>query len=121
MKLKNVLITVSDIERSKKYYRELFGLETVLDSGGNVVLTEGLVLQDKKIWEESLKKKAVPESNSAELYFEEKEIEKFVRRLEKEYPETVYVSRLVTCEWGQKAVRFYDPDGNLIEVKTPAR
>ena len=27
MKLKNVLIVVKDIERSKKFYRDLFGLE----------------------------------------------------------------------------------------------
>ena len=50
MKLKNILIVVDDIERSKKFYRDLFGLETVLDNDGNVILTEGLVLQDKNIW-----------------------------------------------------------------------
>ncbi|MGN0997583.1 MAG: glyoxalase, partial [Candidatus Ventricola sp.] len=26
---------------------------------------------------------------------------------------------LMTHSWGQKVVRFYDPDGNLIEVGTP--
>ena len=45
MKLKNVLIVVKDIERSKKFYRDLFGLEMVLDNDGNMILTEGLVLQ----------------------------------------------------------------------------
>ena len=30
-----------------------------------------------------------------------------------------YVNRLMTHSWGQKVVRFYDPDGNLIEVGTP--
>ena len=34
MKLKNVLIVVKDIERSKKFYRDLFGLEMVLDNDG---------------------------------------------------------------------------------------
>ena len=29
MKLKNVLIVVNDIERSRKYYHDLFGLEMV--------------------------------------------------------------------------------------------
>ena len=29
MKLKNVLIVVKDIERSKKFYRDLFGLEAL--------------------------------------------------------------------------------------------
>lgn len=49
MKLKNVLTVVKDIEKSKKFYHDLFGLDVVLDNGGNVILTEGLVLQDKKI------------------------------------------------------------------------
>jgi catechol 2,3-dioxygenase-like lactoylglutathione lyase family enzyme len=30
-----------------------------------------------------------------------------------------YVNRLMTHCWGQKVIRFYDPDGNLIEVGTP--
>ena len=50
MKLKNVLIVVKDIERSKKFYRDLFGLEMVLDNDGNMILTEGLVLQEEKYW-----------------------------------------------------------------------
>lgn len=64
-------------------------------------------------------KDIIPESNSCELYFEERDLEGFVRRLEDLYPDTVYVNRLMTHTWGQKVVRFYDPDGNLIEVGTP--
>ena len=48
MKLKNVLIVVKDIEKSKRFYKDLFGLDLVLDNGGNMILTEGLVLQDEK-------------------------------------------------------------------------
>ena len=40
-------------------------------------------------------------------------------RLEKLYPETEFVNRLMTHTWGQTVTRFYDPDGNLIEVGTP--
>lgn len=119
MKLKNVLIVVKDIERSRKYYHDLFGLEMVLDNDGNMILTEGLVLQDEIIWKDFLGKDIIPESNSCELYFEERDLEGFVRRLEDLYPDTVYVNRLMTHTWGQKVVRFYDPDGNLIEVGTP--
>ena len=50
MKLKNVLIVVKDIEKSKRFYHDLFGLDMVLDNEGNMILTEGLVLQDEKIW-----------------------------------------------------------------------
>lgn len=69
MKLKNVLIVVKDIEKSKRFYHDLFGLDVVLDNDGNVILTEGLVLQDKKIWESFLEKEVILRNNSTELYF----------------------------------------------------
>lgn len=119
MKLKNVLIVVKDIEKSKQFYHDLFGLDMVLDNNGNMILTEGLVLQDEKIWKDFLKKETMPQNNSCELYFEEKEIEAFVEKLERLYPSVQYVNRLMTHRWGQKVVRFYDLDGNLIEVGTP--
>ena len=119
MRLKNILIVVKDIEQSKKFYHDLFGLDTVLDSDGNMILTEGLVLQDEKIWKTFLGKEIIPESNSCELYFEERDIEAFAEKLEKLYPSIQYVNRLMTHSWGQKVIRFYGLDGNLIEVGTP--
>ena len=119
MKLKNVLIVVDDIEKSKKYYHDLFGLDVVLDNDGNVIITEGLVLQDRAIWEGFLERGIEGKNNASELYFEEADIEGFVDKLERLYPETEYVNKLMEHSWGQKVVRFYDPDGNLIEVGTP--
>ena len=81
MRLKNILIVVKDIEQSKKFYHDLFGLDTILDSDGNMILTEGLVLQDEKIWKTFLGKEIIPESNSCELYFEERDIEAFAEKL----------------------------------------
>ena len=117
MKLKNILVVVKDIEKSKQFYHDLFGLDMLLDNDGNMILTEGLVLQDEKIWREFLGKDIIPKSNACELYFEEKDIEAFIAKLEKLYPEVPYVNRLMTHSWGQKVIRFYD--GNLIEVGTP--
>ncbi len=119
MKLRNILIVVEDIEKSKQFYHDLFGLDVILDNDGNMILTEGLVLQDKKIWEGFLGKDIIPQNNSCELYFEEKNIESFVEKLERLYPSVQYVNRLMMHSWGQKVVRFYDLDGNLIEVGTP--
>lgn len=119
MKLKNVLIVVKDIEKSRKYYHDLFGLELVLDNDGNMILTEGLVLQQESCWNEFLGRKVEWKNNSSELYFEAKDIEGFVSKLEALYPETEFVNRLITHSWGQKVTRFYDLDGNLIEVGTP--
>ena len=55
MRLKNILIVVKDIEKSRQFYQDLFGIELVLDNDGNMILTEGLVLQDEKIWKSFLK------------------------------------------------------------------
>ena len=113
MRLRNILIVVEDIEKSKKFYH------VILDNEGNIILTEGLVLQEKTIWKNFLERDIISESNSCELYFEEKNIEAFVEKLDKLYPDIKFVNRLMTHSWGQKIVRFYDLDGNLIEVGTP--
>ncbi|MBE6687250.1 MAG: glyoxalase [Ruminococcaceae bacterium] len=119
MKLKNILIVVKDIEKSRKFYHDLFGIDLVLDNDGNMILTEGLVLQDEKIWKSFLDRDIVPQNNACELYFEEQDIEAFVEKLESLYPSIEYVNRLMTHSWGQRVIRFYDLDGNLIEVGTP--
>ena len=110
---------IYDIEKSKQFYHDLFGLDVVLDNEGNMILTEGLVLQDEKIWKSFLDRDIIPKSNSCELYFEEQDIESFVEKLERLYPSIEYVNRLMTHSWGQRVIRFYDLDGNLIEVGTP--
>lgn len=120
MRLKNVLIAVKDIERSRKFYHDLFGLVPVLESDGNMILTEGLVLQEKEIWKAALGKEIIPRSNSCELYFEERDLDGFVKKLEEQYPDTIYAGKTEENSWGRRSVRFYDPDGNLIEVGTPA-
>lgn len=120
MKLRNILIVVRDIERAKKFYHDLFGLKVILDNEGNVILTEGLVLQEEKVWKSFLKEEVIFKNHATELYFEEKEIETFVEKLESLYPQIRYVNKLMVHSWGQKVVRFYDLDGNLIEVGTPA-
>lgn len=119
MRLKNILLVVKDIEKSKKFYHDLFGLNTVLDNDGNMILSEGLVLQEEKIWNEFLGKDIVYRNNACELYFEEKNIEEFIDKLEKLYPSIEYVNKLMEHSLGRKVVRFYDLDGNLIEVGTP--
>ena len=119
MKLKNTLIVVKDIEKAKQFYYDMFGLEMIQDNNGNMILTDGLVLQEEKYWKEFLKRDIIPQSNSCELYFEEADIKGFVEKLRRLYPDIQFVNRLMMHSWGQTVIRFYDLDGNLIEVGTP--
>ena len=120
MRLKNVLIVVEDMERSKAFYRQLFGLEVVTDLGGNVILTEGLVLQEKAVWNRLIGKEAVFGDSDAELYFEERDLDGFLERLGAYTGQIRYLNPLIQHDWGQRVVRIYDPDGHVIEVGEPA-
>lgn len=51
----------------------------ILDQDGNVILSEGLVLQDAKIWKRFLKKELLPRNHMTELYFEEAPTEVILR------------------------------------------
>lgn len=116
MKLKNIVIVVKDIESSKQFYKELFGLDVILDQEGNAILTEGLVLQESKVWEETLGQKVVWKNHASELYFEETDLELFLEKLQKYEREIRILSWPEATEGARRAVRFYDPDGNMIEV-----
>lgn len=116
MHLKNILIVVKDIEKSKRFYKELFGLEIVADFGENVVLTEGLVLQEKNLWETFIGKEAIEGGNDAELYFEENDIETFLKKLDSSSFEIEYLNRCKEHDWGQRVIHIYDPDRHVIEI-----
>lgn len=126
MRLRNVLITVTDIERSKTFYKELFGLDVVLDNGGNVIMTEGLVLQDIALWERNTGFSVTPRNNATLLYFEEKQLDVFVEKLQKYNQRQKSVTGEALSEpvlqgESPRSVYLYDPDGNLIEVGEPWR
>lgn len=72
MRLKNILIIVDDIEESVRFYNDLFGLQVILKQEGNVIMSEGLVLQDVNVWYDITKIPTTPHNNMTELYFEEK-------------------------------------------------
>ena len=116
MKLKNIVIVVKDVERSKQFYKELFGLDVILDQEGNVILTEGLVLQDAKVWEQAIGQDVVWKNHASEPYFDETDLELFLEKLQKYEREIQILSWPEAAEGARRAVRLYDPDGNMIEV-----
>ncbi len=119
MKLCGFLIVVKDIEKAKKYYHDLFGLNMLADNDGNMILSGGLYLQEEKYWRGFIGKDVISHNNSCELYFEEEDVDAFYEKLKSLYPETKFVNPPMTHSWGQRVMRFYDPDGNLIEVGAP--
>lgn len=115
MRLKNILIVVKDIEKSKHFYQNLFGLQVIRDFGENVMLSEGLVLQEQKCWEE-LTGMGTVVGNASELFFEETDFDSFISKMEQCEMKVETVGTVRTNSWGKRAILVKDPDGHLIEV-----
>lgn len=79
-------------------------------------MTEGLVLQEAKVWEQAIGQDVVWKNHASELYFEETDLELFLEKLQKYEREIQILSWPEAAEGARRAVRLYDPDGNMIEV-----
>lgn len=115
MKLKNTLLVVKDIDQSAAFYRKILGLRITMDFGANKTLTGGLVLQTAESYAGFIGTDAIQfGGRSFELYFEEDDFDAFAEKL-KEFP-VECVHPVKEHSWGQRVVRFYDPDKHIIEV-----
>lgn len=117
MKFVCPLIVVKDIEKSKKFYKNIFNLDVVDDFGENVVLSGGVALQTIKSWKEFIHLNDGDIkfcSNNGELYFEEDDFDVFLNSLQNK--DINYVHEIIEHRWGQRVVRIYDPDFHIVEV-----
>jgi catechol 2,3-dioxygenase-like lactoylglutathione lyase family enzyme len=110
------LLSVKDIEASRAFYEDLFGLKVISNYGKNIVFSCGLALQEEfdKLVSIPLKE-IVQKSNNAEIVFEESDFDGFLEKLQS-HPGIVYLGDVKEQSWGQSVIHFYDPDGHLIEV-----
>ncbi len=115
MKLKNALLVVADMEKSVEFYKKVLGLHVIMDFGANKTLTGGLCLQTLETWKCFIGTDNISfGTNNTEVYFEEDDFDKFAEKLKE--LEIEYVHPIKEHAWGQRVVRFYDPDKHIIEV-----
>jgi catechol 2,3-dioxygenase-like lactoylglutathione lyase family enzyme len=88
-----------------------------MDLGVHVAFTNGVFLQEEKSWLEFIHKDEgaiVYGGNDKELYFDTHDLDAFVEKLSAHHVELVHPLR--EHGWGQRVIRFYDPDMHIIEV-----
>ena len=107
LKFKCPLLAVTDMEKAITFYEEVIGDRVAFHFGENVQFEGGFALQEMKKWR-----------NDAELYFEEEDFDDFIDYL-RGFSEILYVHGVEETPWGQRVVRFYDPDFHIIEVGEP--
>lgn len=117
MKYKCPLIVVENLEKSRTFYETFLGQKVIMDFGANITFEGDFALQTKVSWLEFIGKTEqdlLKKSNVFELYFEEEDFDAFLERLE--LSEAPLLHPCVEYSWGQRVIRFYDPDSHVIEV-----
>jgi len=118
MNYKGTLIAVKDMEKAKRFYHDVLDLDVINDFGANVVLSGGIFLQTADTWTAFIRKpekEIIYANNASELYFETDDMDGFINKLTK-FNDILYLHPLFEHSWGQRAIRFYDQDGHIIEV-----
>ena len=109
------MLVVKDLKQSEAFYKEVLGLRTLVDLEIHAVLSGGLALQTEESWKQFTGAEVVYEANAMELYFEEDQFDAFAAKLEA-LTSVRIITRVEPQSWGQRIVRFCDPDGHIIEV-----
>ncbi|MFH0977232.1 MAG: VOC family protein [Spirochaetota bacterium] len=107
-------LTVSNLENSIKFYRELFDFEVIENNSGQAFIKEGDIIIS--LYEAEKLKNPGDTKNRVSFIVDEDDFEDAVDELkEKEIP---IVSGPENIRKGQSIV-FLDPDGNQIELCYP--
>ncbi len=123
MNLKNCtpVLFVKDAGISRKFYTEILGFTVVMDNGGiNLFFKEGFAvwqINPDNIIPKTLGAENITNSENVsrfELCFETDELDKIYQTLKKN--SVKFLHEINTEIWGQRTIRFYDPDEHLIEV-----
>lgn len=109
------LITVKDVDASREFYKNVLDQKVTDDFGENVTFEGGFSIHQRDHFSMLIdNRRIVPGGNSSELYFENNGLDETLTRLEE--AGVTFIHKIITQPWQQRAVRFYDPDMNIIEV-----
>ena len=115
MQYKGPMLVVNDIDKSVEFYENILGMSVILDFGANKTLTGGFSLQTAETYKDFIDGQSIRFfGNDFELYFEEDDFDSFIQRLKRFDIE--FVHPVKEHAWGQRVVRFYDPDRHIVEV-----
>ncbi len=115
MRYHSVCIFVADIEASRRFYTEVLDGRIEHDFGANIILAGGI-----SIWQidpghlPGLTLGHDAGSPRFELYFETEDIGREEERLTAHG--VAFLHGVREEPWGQRTIRFFDPDGHLIEI-----
>lgn len=113
------IIAVKDISISRDFYEIVLRQKIDLDLGANVFFKDGdsgfAIQSDYAGLVNTEGFNIAYKGNDHELYFEEENFDEFSNHLN-QFDNIIYLHMAKEYSWGQRAIRFYDPDFHVIEV-----
>lgn len=119
MKFQGPLLVVEDMAVSRRFYEELLNQKVIFDFGENISFESGISLLETETWLRFIQKghSAIHfQNHSSELYFETEDFDGFLKRLDEFSPQVKLLHETIKHDWQQRDIRFYDPDGHIIEM-----
>jgi len=118
MKFHSVVLFVQNIQVSAAFYNQILKCEVEHDFGNNISLKQGISLWQKSK-EHIISRNTAdqPDTNRFELYFEWDDLRSL--QLELKNQGVKFLHEVQEEPWGQQTLRFFDPDGHLIECGEP--
>ena len=118
LKYMGVLIVVDDITQSRNFYEQLLGQKVKIDFNVNVSFEGDFAIHLKSHYQTLLgdvnQYPVIKKAHNGELYFETDELESIDQRLRQAGVE--FIHPIQEQPWGQRVMRFYDPDGYIVEI-----
>lgn len=120
IKFVSSVLLVRDIEVSRKFYEGLLGQKVLMSNDPNVGFEGGLAIWQRDYALQTIfgnPQPAQTSNDNLELYFETEDLDRAVNWLSESGVQWVHPIR--EQPWAQRVVRFYDPDGYIIDLGEP--
>jgi catechol 2,3-dioxygenase-like lactoylglutathione lyase family enzyme len=123
VQFKTALLFVNDVKSSRDFYEKVLNQKVVYDFGEDVVFDGGFAIHDADHISVLLFNRPNPNTvgelgkENFELYFETDELDEACSRVAKSGAAIIH--DVMEQPWGQRVMRFYDPDHHIVEIGEP--
>lgn len=118
MKYEGTMLVVKDMEVARRFHQEVLSVKVALDLGTYVVFEGGYCLMTQAQLDDFQNGRTTHYqygNNVFQLGFETGDLDAFLEHMNR-FPGIEIITPLREYPWGQRSIRFYDPDRHTIEV-----
>lgn len=111
------LIVVRNIKTARGFYENILEQKVKFNFGENVTFEGDFAIHLEEHYLRLLGERnnnELRKMHNFELYFETDEIERIMRKLKEK--DVNFLHEITEQPWGQRVMRFYDPDLHIVEV-----